>query len=90
MKLIRLLLLSCSLFVSFSANAWDGYDYESGNYIDIGKNNTVRSGRNIEYYEYGKGEYREGEVQHINGRGRKTEVMIQDSESGELRTFEME
>jgi hypothetical protein len=49
------------LFAS-PALAWDGYDYESGNYVEIEKGNLVRPGEEIEYYDYGTGEYRYGDV----------------------------
>ena len=38
-----------TLSISF---AWDGYDYDSGSYVEIDKGNLVRSGEEIEYYDY--------------------------------------
>ena len=47
------------LFISFSIMllapvitlAWEGYDYETGNYVEIEKGNLVREGEEIEYYD---------------------------------------
>ncbi len=72
------------------ALAWDGYDYESGNYIEIEKGNLVRPGEEIEYYDYGSGEYKYGDVESIESYGSFVEVEIYDHESGEYRTFEMD
>lgn len=86
---MKKLLLSLLIF-PLSAFAWDGYDYDSGSSVEIEKGNLVRRGRDIEYYDYGSGEYREGEVQSIRRHGRTVEVEIEDSETGETRTFDMD
>lgn len=85
----KILLLSF-LTISFSAFAWDGYDYDKGANVEIDKGNLVREGNDIEYYDYSTGEYRTGEVQSIERSGSSVEVEVQDSETGETRTFEME
>ena len=71
------------------AFAWEGYDYDSGNHVEIEKGNLVRKGKDIEFYDYGSGQYKEGEVQSVRGRGNKVEVEVIDSQTGDLRTFEM-
>jgi hypothetical protein len=56
-------LLATSLIVvsaSFPAIAWDGYDYENGTYVQIERGNLVRTGRDIEFYDWSAGEYRTG------------------------------
>lgn len=73
-----------------SSYAWDGYDQEKGTSIEIEKGNLVRSGEEIEYYDHGSGEYRNGAVDSIQRFGSTIEVEVTDSESGEVRTFEME
>lgn len=70
--------------------AWDGYDYDSGNYVEIEKGNLVRTGKEIEYYDYDSGEYRTGDVEDITSTGNSVEVEVYDHDSGEYRTFEME
>ena len=54
------------------------------------KVHLFRSKKEIEFYDYGSGEYRTGDVQSIVGRGSSVEVEVYDDESGEVRTFEME
>jgi Family of unknown function (DUF5334) len=70
----RICLLISIMLISIKAIAWDGYDYDSG----------------IEYYDYGSGEYRYGDVESINSYGSIVEVEVYDQETGEYRTFEME
>jgi hypothetical protein len=50
MKKISLTMLLSASLSFFSANslAWDGYDYNTGSYIEIGSGNLVRSGNEIE------------------------------------------
>lgn len=69
---------------------WDGYDYDSGTYVEIEKGNLVRPGSEIEIYDYGTGEYRNVEVQSIQGNGSGAEVEVHDYETGETRTLEMD
>ena len=88
-KIIILLTFSLLLMPMFIF-AWDGYDYEKGSYIEIGKGNLVRSGKDIEIYDYGTGEYKDVEVESIERSGNSVEVKVYDSSTGEYRTFEME
>jgi hypothetical protein len=89
MKLV--ILISVGLFsIPITSLAWDGYDYESGNYVEIEKGNLVREGEEIEYYDYQSGEYKYGEVQDIQSSGSGAEVEVYDYESGEYRTFDMD
>ncbi len=84
-------LLTISLLIVFaSCFAWDGYDYDKGSYVEIDKGNLVRQGREIEYYDYGSGEYKYGYVESINNYGSSVEVEVYDSDTGEYRTFEMD
>lgn len=86
----RTSILILVMLFSSQAIAWNGYDYESGNDIEIEKENLVRHGEEIEYYDYGTSEYHYGDVESINSNGSSTEIEIYDQESGEYRTFEME
>ncbi|MFP5402525.1 MAG: DUF5334 family protein [Gammaproteobacteria bacterium] len=85
-KRCSFLLLSA---MSLSAHAWDGYDWDKGTYVEVEKGNLVREGREIEVYEYGEG-YKRFDVESINQHGSSVELEVRDSETGELRTFEME
>ena len=44
---------------AFPVLAWDGYDYEKGAFVEIGKGNLVRSGQEIEIYDYSTSEYKD-------------------------------
>lgn len=87
--MIRMLLLGL-LAIGVNAYAWDGYDSEAGSDIEIEKGNLVRPGQEIEYFDYGSGEYKQADVESINRYGGSVEVEVYDSDSGEYRTFEME
>ena len=76
--------------VPLTVNAWDGYDYESGSYVEIEKGNLVRPGQDIEIYDYSTGEYKNVEVQSITGSGSGAEVEVYDYDTGELRTLDMD
>ncbi len=78
------------LLISSHATAWDGYDYDSGNNVEIEKGDLVRPDEENKYYDYGSGEYRYGDVESINSNGSFVEVEVYDQESGEYRIFEME
>lgn len=77
-------------FLSLPVLAWDGYDYESGDYVEIESGNLVRSGETIEFYDYDSGEYRSADVESISRFGSSVEVEVYDHDSGEYRTLEME
>ena len=73
-----------------SVLAWDGYDYEAGQYVEIETGNLVRSGNDIEVYDYGDGQYHNVEIQDITRYGNTVEVEVYDYDTGEYRTFEMD
>ncbi|MCT7549839.1 DUF5334 domain-containing protein [Aliarcobacter butzleri] len=83
-KILVISLLITNLF------SWNGYDYDNGTDIEIGKGNLVRSGNDIEYYDYSDGEYKNAQVDSIRSYGNSVELNVIDEETGEYRTFEME
>lgn len=87
---MKLFVLLITFFVSVPVYAWNGYDYESGSHVEIEKGNLVRSGRDIEIYDYETGEYKDVEVQSIRSYGSSTEVEVYDSDTGEYRTLDMD
>ena len=87
MKILITLAISLMLLPAF---AWDGFDYESGSYVEINEGNLVREGNEIEVYDYSTGEYNDVEVQSITGNGSSTEVEVYDYNSGEYRTLDMD
>lgn len=92
MKIVQcfLLVLVMLFFVTSNANAWDGYDYEKGSYVEIEKGNLVREGETIEIYDYNDGEYKDVDVESIESYGSSVEVEVYDSETGETRILEMD
>ena len=82
-----LLTLATTLLVSTTTPAWDGYDYNTHAYIEIGSGNLVRSGNDIEIYDYGTGEYKYVEVQGFDYFG---DLEVYDYNTGEYRTFDMD
>lgn len=70
--------------------AWDGYDYDKGNFVEIGKGNLVSRGRTIEIYDYDDGQYKDVEVENIQRVPGAVEIEVFDPETGENRTFEMD
>lgn len=87
--MLKVALVILSL-ISESCFAWDGYDYQKGQFIEIEKGNLVRSGREIEVFDYSEG-YKTYEVESINSRAfGGTEIDVRDPGTGETRTFDME
>ena len=89
-KPVKIFIAFLTVIVSTSSFAWDGYDWDRGSFIEIGKGNLVRDGREIEYYDYGSGGYKSADVDSIRRYGSSIEIEIFDHESGEYRTFEMD
>lgn len=83
-------ILALVLLFPLTVLAWDGYDYESGNSVEIESGTYVRPGEDIEVYEYETGKYIDVEVQSMQRYGSSVEVEVYDYETGEYRTFEME
>ena len=49
------------IFSSQPLNAWDGYNYNTGNYIDVESyDHRGRGEGEVEFYDYNSGEYRSG------------------------------
>ena len=88
MKKMTLAIILTAL--SAGAIALDGYDYDSGSFVEIESGNLVRSGNDIEIYDYDDGQYHDVEVQDINRYGSTVEVEVYDYETGEYRTLEMD
>lgn len=88
-KFIMVAVVSIFMIPSL-AIAWDGFDHQSGNYIEIEGGNLVRTGRDIEIFDYQDGTYKDVEVTNIDRYGSTVEVEVFDYEKGEYRTFEMD
>ena len=81
------------ILILFSFNViadWDGYDWDSGSYVDIQDGSLVREGQDIEIYDWGTGTYSDVEVTDINSNGSGADVEVYDYSSGEYRTLDMD
>lgn len=86
-----LILVALSLLVApATAFSWDGYDYDTGNYVEIESGNLMRTGNDIEIYDYEDGSYKDVEVTDITRYGSSVEIEVYDYESGKYRTFDMD
>lgn len=81
---------AAALAISAQAHAWSGSDNESGAMVEIEQGNLVRSGNDIEVYDYDKGEYRDMTVESVTRFGNTVEVEVTDSATGETTTLEMD
>lgn len=74
------------IFISSFIFGWDGYDYNSGEYVEIEKGNLVRKDKDIEIYHWGDGSYHDEEVQGIHNK----ELETYDYETGDYNYYEMD
>ena len=70
--------------------AWDGFDWNTGTYIEIGDGNLVRPGETIEIFDWSTGTYTDVEVESMNSYGSGVEVEVYDWDTGDYRTFDMD
>lgn len=89
MSFTRVLILTCCV-VATPAFAWDGEDAGSGATIEIETGNLVRTGSDIQIYDYDSGEYHDVSVESIQRSGSTVELEVYDYDIGEYRTLEME
>jgi hypothetical protein len=73
--------------LSTFGHSWDGYDYTTGNYIDIESyDHGGRGEGEVEFYDYGTGTYKSGYLDmHPGGSG-----TLYDYETGEYRDVDMD
>lgn len=82
-------ILAIILFTSVCFG-WSRYDWENHSYVDIEKGNKVRSGSEIEIFDYKDSRYKNVEVLGINrGIGSSTEIEIYDHSDNSYRILEM-
>ncbi len=83
-------LSSLLVMLAVPAFTWDGINTVTGGSVEIGKGNLVRSGEEVELYDYGTGTYRYVTVEEVNGSGNTVQIEAYDYESGEYLYLEME
>ena len=77
--------LGMMLAITGFVYAWDGYDYNAGEEIEVGRGNLVRRGSDIEVYHWDEGSYHDEEVQGMFGN----ELETYDYDTGEYHYYEM-
>ena len=87
---MKQIFITILLMISFSASAWDGYDWERGNYVEITEGLDVSEGDVIEIYDYEYGDYRQVEVTDVTDTYSGVEVEVYDHNLGEIRYLDME
>ena len=85
-KSLMTVFLFSVFFITF-VEAWEGYDYDTGDYIEIESYDHQGQGEGeVEYYDYESGEYRTGYLDmYPGGSGELT-----DDETGETHEVEMD
>ncbi len=73
-------------FLFSPAFAWNGYNLETGSFIEIYKGQLVRAGAEIEIFNYSTGEYEYREVDYVDDNTIETF----DYETGKYETFYMD
>jgi hypothetical protein len=85
-KSLMAIYLLCFIYVT-SAGAWDGYNQDTGSYIEVESYDHQGQGEGeVEYYDSESGDYRTGYLDmHPGGSGELT-----DNETGETYQVDMD
>ena len=73
-----------------AAHAWEGYDYESRDRIDIGPGNLVREGLAIQFYDINADDYHTAKVVLMESVAGGTRITMQDLDTKKERIFIMQ
>lgn len=88
MKKILLILTFLMILCPDLVFAWDSYDYDTGNYIEIDNQDSVIQGNDIEINDYNDECYHDVYVIFLNHNG-VVIIEVFDYNTGDYRTFEM-
>jgi hypothetical protein len=89
-RMLAIAATAASMSAATPALSWDGTDRETGDAIEIEKGQLVRTGNDIEYFDYGSGGYKTGAINSITRTGSYVEIQVEDSDTGETRTLDMD
>ena len=70
--------------------AWDGYDYESENYIEFDQDPPIIQGKDFDIYDHGDESHHTVYVISIGDAGNEVVIEVFDYDEGEYRTFYMD
>ncbi len=89
MKTILFALLFVT-YAPFTCLAWGGYDYSNSTFVEIEHGNRVKSGSDIEFFDYDDSAYHDATVDSVTRYGDTVDIEVEDSNTGQNRTLEME
>lgn len=79
-----------ALFAALPAYAAiEGYDWDTGNYVEINAQ-WLTEGDNVEMYDYDTGDYHDVDIQSVDRYGLTVEAEVYDNTTGEYRTIDLE
>jgi len=86
------LILVILLHFPLSAYSWDGFDYDTGDYIEIDDSEkpAIKPGTIIQIYDYEDRDHHTVEIMSVVKILTETNVEVFDLDTDEYRTFEME
>ena len=91
---IGLICLAAALMIALplSGFAWDGFDYETGNYIEIDDADipVIAPGALMQIFDNEDSEYHPVEIIAVENASGETGIEVFDHDMNEFRTFEME
>jgi hypothetical protein len=88
MKKILLIITFFMILCPAHVYSWDGYDYDTDDYIEIDNAFSVKPENDIEIYDYNDESYHDVYVISINRDGAMI-IEVFDYDTGDYRTFEM-
>lgn len=62
---MKIFIYSLCLLLSTLAAAWDGYDSDTVEAVEIGSGNLVRASETVEIYDYDDGTYKDVNVESV-------------------------
>ena len=77
------------VFNPYIAQSWEGYDYDTGDCVQINDDGDLIEGKDIEFYDCSDGEFHVGSIISVEKDG-GTEVEVYDNDEEQHRTFEFE
>jgi hypothetical protein len=90
-NILLIVFLSALLFLlPILLYAWDGYDYESENYIEFDQDAPVIQGKDFDIYDHSDESRHTVHVISIGNAGNEIVIEVYDYDEGEYRTFYMD
>ena len=88
MKKIVLIITFLVILCPALVYSWDGYDYDTDDYIEFDHPFSVKPGNDVEIYDYSDETYHDVYVISVKRNGTVV-IEVFDHDTGNYRTFEM-